>query len=276
MKKGQKKSNLTKEEQFIICDYYVNHNKSMQEIADMYSRSEFFISVILEKNGIKRRKITRSTFNLDYFEKIDTKDKAYFLGLLLADGCNYNDGFTLSLQDEDYKIIELFKKYINFTGNINYRKLKNPKYKGTVRIKIHSKIIADQLSKYGVIPNKSLNTFFPNIPKELESHFIRGVFDGDGSICICTSKKTGYKSSHFSIIGFKAVISKIQEIMTYECDLRYTKLQNNKLHSKNTLYIKYGGYKNISKIFDWLYKDCEDLYIDRKFLKFKKIKNERV
>src|SRR6478609_4633408 len=101
MKKGQKKSNFSKDQQLVICDLYINHNKSMQEIADIYSRSEFFISKILDKNNVKRRKITRSTFNLNYFDKIDSKDKAYFLGLLMADGCNYTKGFTISLQEED-------------------------------------------------------------------------------------------------------------------------------------------------------------------------------
>jgi len=272
MKKGQKKSNYSKEEELLICDLYVNQNKSMQQIGDIYSRSEFFISTVLNKYKIKRRNITRSTFDETYFEQIDTKDKAYFLGLLMSDGCNYRNGITLSLQDEDYKVIELFKKYINFTGKINYRNHTNPEYKGIVRIKIHSDLISKQLTNWNVIPNKSLNTAFPNILEEFYSHFIRGIFDGDG--CICTYKND--KISQFSIIGCVSLIERIQEILVKNCLINITKLKKNKLHNINTIYLDYTGYRRLSRIFDWLYQDCDDLYIDRKFLKFKRIKDERI
>lgn len=43
--------------------------------------------------------------------------------------------------------------------------------------------MAEALAKYGVVPRKSHITYLPlNIPKEMFSHLIRGIFDGDGSI----------------------------------------------------------------------------------------------
>lgn len=41
------------------------------------------------------------------------------------------------------------------------------------------------LSKHGCVPNKSLILKFPTtLPNELVNDFIRGYFDGDGSVYI--------------------------------------------------------------------------------------------
>lgn len=54
--------------------------------------------------------------NDSFFEKIDTEEKAYFLGLFYADGCNYINGnasrVALSLQEDDKKILEIFNNFI--------------------------------------------------------------------------------------------------------------------------------------------------------------------
>ena len=39
------------------------------------------------------------------------------------------------------------------------------------------------LEQYGIIPNKTLELKYPtNIPKEFETHLLRGMFDGDGGL----------------------------------------------------------------------------------------------
>ena len=272
MKKYLKRNSLNLQEQINICNLYQNNNYSMQKIADIYSCSIKPINDILKNNKIIKRSYTRSLFNENYFEKIDSFDKAYFLGLLMADGCNYKEGFTLSLQERDYEIIELFKKYIKFTGKINYRKHTNPKYQNICRIKIHSKVISEQLSKLNVIPNKSLSCKFPNIPEEFHSHFIRGVFDGDGSISTYIQKNGiyNYKACSFSITGYKDLINDIEKILVKNCKIGFKKkyIKNN---NEKILTIKYGGKKDIIKIYNWLYKDSKELFIKRKFLKFKEI-----
>ena len=191
----------------------------------------------------------------------------------MADGCNYNEGFTLSLQGRDSKIIEKFKESIQFTGKINYRKHTNPKYQDIVRIKIHSDLVSKQLSKLNVIPNKSLNCNFPNISKEFHSHFIRGYFDGDGSISIYKVKNKIYTNNacSFSIIGYINIINEIEKIIVDNCNVgfkkKYCKNNNEKITS-----IKYGGRKDIMKIFNWLYKDS-NIYLERKKIKFEQYLN---
>lgn len=122
------------------------------------------------------------------------------------------------------------------------------------------------LLKYGVIPNKSKYTYFPNIPEEFHSHFIRGVFDGDG--CICISKKP-FKIK-FSITGNILLIEKIQEILMQKCNLNKTKLYNDKKHPPEIVTMQNTIARNFHLMYNYLYKDCENLFLIRKKEKFEK------
>lgn len=45
----------------------------------------------------------------------------------------------------------------------------------------------EDLDKLGIRPNKSLDCIFPSLCEDLMSHFIRGLFDGDG--CVWNGKR---------------------------------------------------------------------------------------
>ncbi len=54
----------------------------------------------------------KKIYNENYFETIDSEDKAYFLGFIFADGCVTNDSkkyryqLTLKLHSKDVGILE--------------------------------------------------------------------------------------------------------------------------------------------------------------------------
>lgn len=146
---------------------------------------------------------------MGYFENIDTEEKAYYLGLIYADGCliapsNYggkNRTYRLSimLQQEDGYILENLAEHLEAKISIKHtpsqvRKKEKP---NTVVNKSGEQLGLDLISQ-GVNPNKTMTGLrFPKIPQYLERHFIRGFFDGDGSIVVdfpkssYVSKKTG-------------------------------------------------------------------------------------
>jgi len=212
----------------------------------------------------------KDLFNQNYFETIDTFDKAYFLGLLMADGYVNHKYIKLSLQEDDKPILEKFKSIVNSNREFYFtdkRRIKK-KSKNQFVFALYSVKMVRDLEKYGVIKAKSHKTYFPNIPEEFYSHFIRGVFDGDG--CLTISKKG---DAQFYIIGNDLLIKKIQEILMKECNLKETKLKHDKLHKDNTISIAYGGNRQIERIGNYLYQSCEDLFLARKKEKFDKIKN---
>ena len=80
------------------------------------------------------------------------------------------------MSDEEHVI--KFKEFMGFKGRL---------YKDSYRIRACFKDmrIGERLKELGCVARKSLVLEFPNetqVPKHLLNHFIRGYFDGDGSI----------------------------------------------------------------------------------------------
>ena len=140
---------------------------------------------------------------MDYnneFKKIDSEIKAYFLGFAFADGCittkkgkgNYiGYHFRLSLIDKE--IIDKFKKEWDF---FNYEEFDFSKYNAGNKIqygirKTNTQLYED-LKSHGLVERKSIENshklLFPTISKNLIPHFIRGYFDGNGSINISAKR----------------------------------------------------------------------------------------
>lgn len=142
-----------------------------------------------------------------YFEKINTEQKAYWLGFIYADGCVDDTEFRLHLSIKDLIHLEKFKNHIGSTHPIHNCQL------NTISFNIGNKKIVKDLNKLGVVPRKTFIIEYPKINTKFNRHFIRGVFDGDG--CIYVSKK-GHKrwSIYTASSKFKDQLSEIIKIDT--------------------------------------------------------------
>lgn len=248
-----------------IIDFYQKGN-SQNKCAKLFNISQSQVGIILKRNTVTTRNISEGLrkfkVNNDYFEKIDTKDKAYFLGLLIADGNNEVVGFRLQLKESDKHILETFKEKINYTGNLLFVKSKNIKHSNSYLLRINSKKLSKDLSKLSCIPAKSHHTYFPDIPEKFHSHFIRGVFDGDGCIHISGGQKC------FTIMGNILLVEKIQEILIKKCNLKKNSIRVSHKCKNNIVEFRYGGNKTCLKIFNYLYENAT-VFLKRKFEKFK-------
>jgi len=121
--------------------------------------------------------------NHNYFNQIDNESKAYFLGLLFADGyvSRKTNQIQLFLLKEDLEIIKEFKKQIKYSGKITLRK-------NLYGISPSSPIIKNDLINLGCVPNKSKIIKFPKLEKNFHIPFIRGYFDGDGTLSLYKNK----------------------------------------------------------------------------------------
>ncbi len=129
--------------------------------------------------------MNKGKYNIDlnYFKRINSELKAYFLGLLYADGCNIRTGFCLTLVgEEELQILEKFKTDLKWSGPIFNLSKRNPKMH---ELRIGRKTMGNDLTNLGCTPKKSLTLKFPTfsiVPKKYIMSFIRGYFDGDGSV----------------------------------------------------------------------------------------------
>lgn len=129
--------------------------------------------------GIKYTQSDKRPINSRVFDVIDTEEKAYWLGFLFADGYIADSGnVEISLKLSDINHLYKFQSFIGLNNAV-----KQDSYR--CRIYFMDKNIAENLKKYGMTPRKSLTLKYPSsqvVPQHLEGHFIRGYFDGDGSV----------------------------------------------------------------------------------------------
>jgi len=192
---------------------------------------------------------------------IDTEDKAYLLGLFYSDGCvcNTNNNCSIVLHNNDLNLLKILNKKFKFF------KLRSS-HKNATKLDCTSKELKKDLISNGVYPIKSsLNKdkiVIPNIHSSLISHFIRGFFDGDGSV---------YKQKLFNIkvelgctsYGFITQLLKIlynnNINFNIQCSFKGTGLRTMDYYK-----IYCSSYKQSKKFADFIYKDAT-IFMKRKY-----------
>jgi hypothetical protein len=249
-----------------IVNDYINTETDCTKLSIKYNMSPTGVACLLKRNNIQIRQIQghcsrKYNINENYFEKINSEDKAYFLGLLYADGWNSGEGFRLSLQEKDSHILDKFKEKIGYSGEIKFCKKGKSNWQNQLALTIYSRKISNDLIKLGCGESKSLVIDFPNssqVPKELLSHFIRGCFDGDG--CFYISQNTKKKNS-ISMVSSSQFIYKLKDFLE-TIDISSSTYNIGKVRC---IEIK-GLINGINKIkfLNWLYKDSS-IFLKRKF-----------
>ena len=240
-------------------DYMIN--KSITKTCKKYNIGcNDFSKYLKSKNIIIKNYNNETTTNQNIFEKIDTEEKAYWLGFLYADGAitkrNKNDTsyrLELCLKESDYNHIYKFKKFTGTSNKISYKK---SKLGNSYRISIGGKKLTEDLINKGCVPNKSLILKFPTsdiVPDNLIFHFMRGYFDGDGWIGF-DSKKTFHRTN---IIGTKNFI------IGYCNKLNIHNIEN-RLRKKGNVYQFEFRKQESNKMLDLFYSNCT-IYLDRKY-----------
>lgn len=227
----------------------------------------------LEITSSKRQREDKNkNFKDDYFDKIDTEEKAYFLGLIYADGNvrEHNGGYFLSieLKSEDKYILERLANELRCNNKIyNRDRITNMGESHMCNFTAcNSKKIFDDLNRFNIVPDKSHTTkSFKNIeeyiPKKFIKHFLRGLIDGDGSI----SKRYTTRQNAISVY---------QNSLEFCNDFNYllkmsmnddTLFENIIINKKSGVYnLRYRRINDVKKICEFLYKDST-IYLKRKY-----------
>ena len=248
-----------------IIEKYKN-GMSCRAIGREYNCDKKTVKKLLSENNVE---LTRTchvpySFNENFFENIDTPDKAYVFGLWCADGCIVAPhAIKITLQEDDRELLEKVRKIMDIEKPLVFteRSKKNPKWKNTYGIVLYSDKMFSDLKKMGCTERKSLTLEFPSfLSEELMSHFIRGYFDGDGSV---SKKRRGCGSS---IVSSTIFCEKLYDYLTNKLNIEchWVKVKENPKTSKICIYKKV----ETKKLMDFMYKDA-DLYMERKYRIFK-------
>lgn len=251
-------------------EMYEKERVPIYKLAMIYGVSDVTLREYMIKYGAKMKghACGKNSQNR-YFKNINTKDKAYFLGLLAADGSvvkqkkNKTAMISIELLEEDRYILDKLNEYGNFDAHI-YHDIRDNSSR--YKLIINSIQVANDLEQYGIIQNKSAkdSIFIPNLSCDLIPHFIRGYFDGDG-----IAKKEGY----IGFCGSKTIVNQIHDYFVELYNVKNTKVTYNKLN--HIYYCQWGEKIDTMKISDVIYKDSIDLYLKRKQEKiFKRLRPE--
>ncbi len=231
------------------------------------------MSRVLQESNINTRLKNRYIIlNENYFSYIDTEFKAYILGFIYADGfVGIHDDFCISLCDtnDNYKILKRFKEELQTDCEIKHSH--NNYNKGIYIFKFSNKTIVNNLNKCGVHTCKSLDMkdIPHNIDNNLINHFIRGYFDGDGSIFSYLDTYDNRQRYCMEIIGTEEFLSIINKIISEKCSIKQTRLHNvNRVPGLTR--ISYKGVDSLIKIREFLYKNAT-IYLTYKFERFRNI-----
>lgn len=263
-----------------IVSYYLSDSKiHCVQTAKKFNISPSGVHLILKRHGVKIR--PRATacrkYSCDetFFEKIDTEERAYILGLLFADGCVMDDSsIRLGLQSRDRDILIKINTLLKNSRPISVTKLsdKHPNWQDHHRIVFQSKKMKDDLVSLGCTPRKTFSLKFPinHIPERLLHHFIRGYFDGDG--CFYAGKlKSGSRKGDIKysvgMVSTKSFCKTVEQLIKKYTDVNVYTDARFPERNNSTRQIKISGRIGSYKFLGWIYKDAT-IYLQRKYDKY--------
>lgn len=291
-KNAQECRRIFLEEIDIVKTKYEN-GLTIKDIAKEYKVDKVFAGEKLREYGIKPNSGYKYELDENYFDRIDSQNKAYIFGLFLADGCNHlydADGkshfhLSLSLQASDKELLERVNHELNNTRPLEKRTrpkkdsyvqgklIKANQVKDSFQIHIYSKHMCEILAKHGMVQNKSLVLEFPNcIPNNLLSHFIRGYFDGNGSLYSFYDKQNEKQRVGIKIVSTNSFCFSVKRIIAEMLGINMSVCVCNPNNNTITSTVSSLSRKNVEQIMNWLYKDA-NLFMKRKHQKYKELFN---
>jgi hypothetical protein len=299
--RGQYLKILTKQ---YLEEEYLNKKRSINDIAKTVGCTKMLVSYKMSKYGIPRRsqasaralalsggKLTyihtnklgkediilrqKRVVNENFFSSW-SKEMAWVLGIVFTDG--YIDpgkqenplrktSQTTAIMSIGQKEPELLIKVAGLMGSNAFFHIRPD---GVHIYSLSSNKIYKDLIDIGLTPHKSLTVTFPSVPAEYVSHFIRGCWDGDGSI--------GFYDGHYLARFFSGSLSFIETLVNHitSAGLPQRKIYVNSAGHKEPYYsVNFKG-KITAKLYEYLYRDANpSCYLERKYKLFRDAYNKQ-
>lgn len=264
---------------------YIEKKQGLATAGKEFGITQHMMEKILKKHGIVKRTYTEAKqqgrkypCNDDFF-KIQTADMGYILGFIAADGyiSAKENCVSIEILQQDKDILFQIAEKMDVTRPVTLQIRNNGCQTATLRN--WSASWKQDLSHYGIINNKTFTLKPPTLllPK-YRIDYIRGYFDGDGSISttkVKNSKEIIYNKNSFEIIGAsKPAMDWIREELINHYHIILNKTGHYITENGTVIYkIITTDKKQIQKIYDLFYNTESNLYLNRKKEKFETILN---
>lgn len=225
------------------------------KIAKILGITKHAAGKVLKLSGVAMKNFSdyrKFAINEGYFENIDSWQKAYILGFLMADGYNnQKEGkIRINIHKSDIEVLNFINSQIqpDKPDAIRYTyggKQLDKTDKRIAYLCLYSRKLSDDLAKLGCVQNKSLTLQFPKaVPSNLLADFVRGFFDGDGGITKSTYG-SGYCAYFFSSLSFLLDTKQV---------LIENGIKNISIYVKGVIFeLKICSKKSVIALRDWMY-----------------------
>jgi hypothetical protein len=246
---------------------YLEEQLSIGVIAEQMGCSISKVQKSLQREGITRTNLDskrllsqQKQHNSNFFDSIDTEEKAYWLGFFYADGYLDKNGSLLKidLTAKDALHLQRFADIFQREVRVHARSAdkRNGKIYTTATCVVSCAYLWNELRAKGIKQGNTLSeddSIFEHMSVELLHHFVRGFFDGDGTVY---PNKEGLV---FGFVGSFSFIGRLREVLVALAGLTVIKIgRNGKLS-----YIRWNGNILSSRFKDWLYHDAT-VWLERK------------
>ena len=252
---------ITEELKQEIIKYYLSQPMTMKQVEDKYELSHPTMTKILKDvPKYTKAKLNNPDMKEHFFQEIDEEAKAYFLGLLISDGNVFKDNtgrqasisITLDLKDE--YMLEKFKEVLQANTSIGHDG------RGCGQMAVRSNIMAEDLAKYGVVPQKTSISEMPVLSTDMMPHLIRGMIDGDGWI--------SFNSHQIGFCGNEKTVNQLKDYLVKTLNVYDVKV----IHASENLWqITWASQKDIEKIGNYIYQNKDNCFLSRKYNNFLQI-----
>lgn len=267
-----------------ILKVYTEHSegKSLPKLAKDYNISIESLRIVFGRNNLPILKFCKTPkyyFDKkeDYFDCIDNEEKAYLLGFIMADGSidrsntSKTPELRISIQSKDRNVLDILSQKICPSKPVIIRNKRKVNWKDTANFSVISEHLCSSLERWGVVPRKSYKDLnIPNINSDLIRHFIRGYFDGDGSIVKSIIKdnrnRLPYAYERFTVT-FSGSHTLLIDINNFFVKEGIISKKVNRVKNKKHSCLVYASHIDLQKMFDILYKDSS-IFLKRKYEKF--------
>lgn len=227
---------------------------------------------------MKEYLINGKHYRLNVFEKIESKEQAYFIGYLAGDGGfnppTYKRKARLYVSSSDKEIIEGFKTAfcpdsiineklpVNNTAGYN---ITTDKLSYTLNF---SSKFEECFNKFGVLEKKP-NRKLVNISKVNMKYYLLGLFDSDGHLSFGHRKDRNRLWTNFGITHQSFdILSKIQNFLMNELNVCSSVKQRK---DENCMDLKFSKVESVLKVMMWLYEDPPEIYSKIKFERYQNL-----
>ena len=223
--------------------------------------------------------VKKINVNEDFFSSWSPA-MAYVLGVICTDG-NLDPGRIrepwrakssstiprISISQKEPELLEKILHLMDCDAKLSFRKemvYGKIKSGALYQFSISNEKLYDDVVSLGLTPNKSLTMKFPNVPDEFVRHFIRGCWDGDGSVFVDKSSRKMYANFVSGSRDFlEAMVGKLMNAGLPDRTI------HRHSHTKTSCYFRFTGFQ-VPILYHYLYDNVPQTeYLERKYNLFR-------